>query len=58
MALGRLRTGDGLRDRHRSSGLYTLQFGIANVLNLAYGSTMTVGAFIAYPSCRELGYGA
>lgn len=27
---------------------FTLQFGITNVLNLAYGSMMTVAAFIAY----------
>lgn len=27
---------------------FTLQFGITNVLNLAYGSVMTVAAFIAY----------
>lgn len=27
---------------------FTLQFGITNVLNLTYGSVLTVGAFIAY----------
>lgn len=27
---------------------FTLQFGITNVLNLSYGSVLTVGAFIAY----------
>jgi branched-subunit amino acid ABC-type transport system permease component len=27
---------------------FTIQFGLTNVLNLSYGGTMTVGAFVAY----------
>jgi branched-subunit amino acid ABC-type transport system permease component len=27
---------------------FTLQFGVSNIFNLAYGDTMTVSAFVAY----------
>ena len=33
---------------------FTLQFGISNLFNLAFGATMTAGAFVAY-ACNVAG---
>jgi branched-chain amino acid transport system permease protein/neutral amino acid transport system permease protein len=34
---------------------FTLQFGVSNIFNLAYGEVMTVAAFVAYPVNVSLG---